>query len=87
MWRSRLPAIHAQREEQERRKITQQEVAVGTGIRQATISAWMNWGTFKRLDSEVVGALASYYAVRPDQLYEFEQDTEGQMVGEATVSA
>jgi transcriptional regulator with XRE-family HTH domain len=87
MWRSKLPAVHAQREEQERRKITQQEVAAGTGIRQATISAWMNWGTFKRLDADVVGALASYYAVRPEQLYEFEQDIQGQTVGEATANA
>jgi transcriptional regulator with XRE-family HTH domain len=77
MWRSRLPSLIAQREEKLKRKITQQEISEATGIRQPTISAWMNWSTFKRLDASIVAALSDYLECDPSELYEWvEEETE-----------
>jgi len=77
MWRSRLPELINRLEEKEKRRITQQEIADAAGIRRPTLTPWMNWGTFKRLDADVVGRLARYLNCRPDELVEWiEDDTE-----------
>jgi DNA-binding Xre family transcriptional regulator len=82
MWRSRLPTLIARKEERERRRITQTEIAEQTGIRQATVSTWMNWGEFQRLEGSVVGAFARYLDCEPSELYEWvpEGDEQGQLV-------
>ncbi len=71
MWRSRLPILVNRMEEAEKRRITQQEIAEATKLRQPTISAWMNWGTFKRLDAGVVAKLAAFFNCNPEDLYEW----------------
>lgn len=80
MWRSRMPSLLASLEEQQRRRITQQEISEATGIRQPTISVWMNWGTFNRLDGNVVARLASFFGCHPSELYEWV--TEDEHVGQ-----
>lgn len=86
MWRSRLPVLVKQREMEKRQNITQKEIADATGLRTATISAWMNWSTMKRLDAVVVDALAKYLECEPSDLYEWvpDEDAQGQGVGFAT---
>ena len=74
MWRSRLPVLVKQREIDRREKITQKEIADATGIRTATISAWMNWAMMKRLDAPVVDALAKYLNCAASELYEWIPD-------------
>lgn len=71
VFRSKLPSLINRKQEQLRRKITQAEIAEETGVRQATVSQWMNWGEFKRLDAQVVAAFAEYLGVETTELYEF----------------
>jgi len=78
MWRSKLPILVNRKEEKEQRKITQQEIAGATQLRQATISAWMNWETFKYLNAAVVAALAEYLDCSPSELYEWIDDEQGE---------
>ncbi len=79
MFRSRLPVLISEKEIRERRpRISQRELADATGIRQATISQWMNWATFKRLDAEVIAAFAAYFGCEPADLFEWVGDEEGQ---------
>lgn len=80
MWRSRLPELINRLEEREKRRITQQEIADATGIRRPTLSAWMSWGSFKRLDAEVVGRLAEYLNCDPNELVEWIEDEQGHEV-------
>lgn len=75
MWRSKMLLLVAQLESKRRRKITQEEIALATGVRRATISAWMQPdATFQKLDSQVVGAFLSYFQCAESDLYEFEDD-------------
>ena len=83
MWRSKLPVLVNRKEEREQRKITQQEIADATQVRQATISAWMNWGTFKYLNAAVVDALAEYLDCSPSDLYEWIDEEQGEQAAYA----
>ena len=91
MWRSRLPVLVKARELEKRENITQKEIADATGLRTATISAWMNWAMMKRLDAPVVDALAKYLNCAASELYEWipdeaeasEDSPEGQVEAEA----
>jgi len=68
-------------EEREKRRITQQEISDATGLRRPTVSSWMNWGTFKRLDADVVARLAQYFGCEVQDLFEWitqEPDEQGQ---------
>ena len=78
MWQSRLPKLVSDLEERQRRKITHDELARATDIRRPTITAWMNWATFKRLDADIVGRLADYFGCSPSELYEWVDDDQGQ---------
>jgi putative transcriptional regulator len=82
MWRSRLPVLIARKEEQEKRRITQTEIAEKAGLRHATVSVWMNWGTFQRLEANTVAAFAHYLGCDPAELFEWvpEGDEQGQLV-------
>lgn len=87
MWRSRLPVLVKARELEKRENITQKEIADATGLRTATISAWMNWSMMKRLDAVVVNALATYLECDPSELYEWvesEDDPAGQVAAVRT---
>ncbi len=92
MLRSKMPLLVAQKEAKERRRITQQEIADSTGLRRATISAWINWGEFKRLDADVIIALCNYFQCSLEDLVEIDpsstsvaDDAEGQAVAVAAL--
>ena len=89
MWRSKLPSLVAQRMENERRRITQREIADRTDLRLATISVWMRWGEFKRLDAVVVSKLMKYFDCQESDLYEWiaEDDDLGKRTANAMVRA
>lgn len=72
LWRSRLPYEVAKKAGNERRKITQQEIADETGIRYPTVSAWMQYDTrLTRVESEVVGRFADWLGLDdPNDLLE-----------------
>ena len=74
MWRSKLPDLVKLREMENHQNISQKEIADATGLRPATISAWMNWAKMKRLDAPVVEALAKYLNCAPSELYEWMPD-------------
>lgn len=72
MWRSRLPILVNRKMEREQRKITQKEIADCTGIRQPTISAWMNYDRrFVSIDVNVAEPLARWLGCDPIDLFEF----------------
>ena len=84
MFRSKLPLLVAKKEDRERRKITQEEIAANTGLRRPTISAWMSYKPISRLEANVVGALCAYFECSIQELIELEYD-EGQPVAVAAV--
>jgi transcriptional regulator with XRE-family HTH domain len=75
----------AQKEERERRKITQREVAEATKIRPPTISAWMSYEPFSRLEASIVEALCKYFNCSFNELVEFmpQDEKTGQKVAVA----
>jgi DNA-binding Xre family transcriptional regulator len=80
-WRSRLPILISEKEANEKiPRISHREIARQTSIRQATVSEWMNWGVFKRLDADVVERLAKYLDCSPAELYEWIEDEQGEAV-------
>lgn len=55
-------------------KLTQSELADATGVRRATISAWMNSDApIMRIDADVLLALAEYFGVEPFDLLAVEE--------------
>jgi len=72
MWKPRLSVLRAQKALREGRKILQKEIIEATGIRQPTISEWMQPDTrFSRIDAEVAGKLAEYFGCDPRELFEY----------------
>ena len=82
MFLSRASILLAEKEQRERRKITQQEVADATRLTRATISAWMGHGGMARLDATAARALCNYFGVTLDRLVVFEDDLEGGGTGD-----
>lgn len=74
MFLSRASILLAEKEQRERRRITQQEVADATKLTRATISAWMGHGGMARLDATAARALCNYFGVTIDELVVFEDD-------------
>lgn len=67
--RSNLKRLLVERETIERRRITQEEIAGATGLRQATISKWLSPKTvFKMIDSEALTKLSNYMGVEFQEL-------------------
>lgn len=84
MFISRASILLAEKENRERRKITQQEVADATNLTRATISAWMGHGGMARLDATAARALCKYFGVPINELVVFEDDPAGQRAALAT---
>lgn len=87
MWRSKLPTLVSKLEFENRRNITQQEIAEETGVRRATVNAWMNWSVFKRLDSDTVTAFIRYFKCTPDDLFEYVPEEEREELGQLVAVA
>lgn len=80
-WYSKMPKLVDTVERYTKKRPTQVEISEATGIRQPTISEWMQQGAeFKRLDGKVVSALLNYFnqffPCRLDDLVDFDNDTQ-----------
>lgn len=78
---SRLPELLDRAEFKAGRPITQRELATRTGLRESTISKFMQPGAeLIRLDANVAAALVNffnqYFVCRVEDLYYFENDTQ-----------
>jgi len=81
MFISRAPILLAEKEQRERKKITQQEVANATKLTRATISAWMGHSGMARLDANAARALCAYFDVPISELVVLEDAPQGQLAG------
>jgi DNA-binding Xre family transcriptional regulator len=80
-WRSKMPRLVKLVQVETGKRPTQTDIHDATGIRQATISEWMNPDTkFSRLDGKVVSPLLAYFnqffKCTVDDLVEFEMNTQ-----------
>lgn len=72
MFRSRLRILLAQKEDDERRVITQGEIAEHTGLSRATINSWMSHRGKPRVDAVSARAICDYFECDLSELVELE---------------
>lgn len=88
-WKSNFPRLVKRLEfETGRKDWTQEAIAEAAGIRQPTISDWMQGGEFKRLDANVVKKLLEFlnhhFVCDIDDLvtFTYEEDPEDEQEGQ-----
>jgi DNA-binding Xre family transcriptional regulator len=72
MFRSRLAILLAEKEHQERRKFSQDQIAKETKLSRATISSWMSSEGMPRLDAKSARALCEFLDCELEDLVELE---------------
>ena len=75
MINNRFGVLLAEKQVQERRKISLSEVAKETGIAAKTLYAWEK-NSVKRFDVPVIDALCKYFNCQPGDLFEYVPDNE-----------
>lgn len=66
--RSRLRQLVSDKENAEQRRIPQTEIAVATGLTEATVSKWMSFKAFTRIEASAAVALCQWVPCTLDQL-------------------
>lgn len=70
MINNRFGVLLAEKQMNERRRISLSEVARETGIAWPTLQAWAN-NTVTRYDAPILDALCAYFGVQPGELLEY----------------
>jgi transcriptional regulator with XRE-family HTH domain len=70
VFKNKLRHLLLQKSVDEGRRITQQELAQETGIREATISNWMNNERLAKVEGKTVSALLKYFNLTNDQMHQ-----------------
>ncbi|RJP51877.1 MAG: XRE family transcriptional regulator [Anaerolineaceae bacterium] len=70
---NRFAVLLAEKRVKERRNISLQEVAKGTGISRQSLYAWEN-NDVHRFDDVIINALCQYFGIKPGELFEYIED-------------
>lgn len=76
MFRSKAKRLLLQKSYNEGRDISQKEVALQTGLEQATVSLWMRATPMGSVRAETVRVLCDYFNCTMDQLLEITENTD-----------
>lgn len=76
MFRSKAKRLLLQKSFNEGRDISQREVAIQTGLEEATISLWMNAKPMGSVRAETVRVLCEYFDCTMDQLLDISESSD-----------